>query len=175
MSEASPLNAAESPSGFRIPASGADTTVHINVADLPWLEGEDGTKLQVLHIDLSQGLWVLNVRWPAGRKVATHYHTGPVYAVTRSGCWYYEEYPETRNTAGSYLYEPAHSIHTLVVPQDNTEETDVWFAIHGANIDIDSEGRVLGVVDARSVLEQWRKGCAAAGLDSSGTLVTGLV
>ena len=174
MSEASPLNAPPRADGYRLQVAGADTTVHINVADLPWLEGEDGTKLQVLHIDLNQGLWVLNVRWPPGRKVATHYHTGCVYAVTRSGCWYYEEYPDTRNTAGSYLYEPAHSVHTLVVPEDNTEETDVWFAIHGANIDIDSEGRVLGVVDARTVLEQWRAGCEASGLDSSGTLVAGL-
>lgn len=174
MAEASPLNANPAPAGFRLQPPAGDTTVHINEADLPWLVGEDGTGLQVLHIDLNQGLWVLNVRWPAGRRVATHYHTGPVYAVTRTGCWYYEEYPETRNTAGSYLYEPAHSVHTLIVPEDNSGPTEVWFAIHGANIDIDDEGQVLGVIDARTMLENWQRGCAAAGLDGSATLVTGL-
>ena len=78
MSDSSPLNAPTSADGFRLQPPSDDTTVHINVADLPWLEGEDCTKLQVLHIDLNQGLWVLNVRWPAGRKVATHYHTARV-------------------------------------------------------------------------------------------------
>jgi len=174
MTATSLLNTAPEVEGFRLQAPTGDSTVHLNQADLPWLEGEDGTKLQLLHVDLNQGLWVLNVRWPPGRRVATHYHTGPVYAVTRSGCWYYAEYPETRNTAGSYLYEPAHSTHTLLVPEDNTEETEVWFAIHGANIDLDGEGRVLGVLDARTILERWQQGCSAASLDGSATLVTGL-
>jgi quercetin dioxygenase-like cupin family protein len=172
MAEASPLNAPAT-DGFRLTPPRGDATVHFGVDDLPWLEGEDGTRLRVLHVDLNQGLWVLDVRWPPGRRVATHYHTGTVHAVTRSGCWYYAEYPETRNVAGSYLFEPAHSVHTLVVPEDNTEVTDVWFAIHGANIDIDDDGTVLGVVDARTILEQWRTGCARAGLDPSGTHVVG--
>lgn len=172
MSEASPLNAPATEE-FRLQPPRHDATIHVGRDDLPWLEGEDGTRLQVLHVDLAQGLWVLNVRWPPGRRVATHYHTGPVYAVTRSGCWYYAEYPDTRNTAGSYLYEPAHSTHTLVVPEDNAGETEVWFAIHGANIDIDAEGRVLGVVDARTILDSWRAGCARAGVDGSATIVVG--
>ena len=173
MAESSPLNA-PTDQGFRLPPGvGKDTTVHIGRDDLPWLEGEDGTRLQVLHVDLGSGLWVLRVRWPAGRRVATHYHTGQVFAVTHSGCWYYKEYPETRNVAGSYLYEPAHSVHTLVVPETNTEETEVWFAIHGANIDIDGEGRVLGILDARTILNSYREGCAAQGQDCSRTLVVG--
>ena len=41
------------------------------------------------------------------------------------------------NVAGSYLFEPAGSIHTLHVPDTNTEVTDVFFAIHGANLNLD--------------------------------------
>ncbi|MCC5887798.1 MAG: 2,4'-dihydroxyacetophenone dioxygenase family protein [Gammaproteobacteria bacterium] len=169
----SPLNASPA-DGFRLLAGGGkDSTVHIGRDDLPWLMSEDGTELQVLHVDLNVGLWVLRVRWPPGCAVATHYHTGQVFAVTHSGCWYYREYPETRNTAGSYLYEPAHAVHTLVVPEDNTEVTEVWFAIYGANIDIDADGKVMGVLDARTVLAAYRNGCAQTGADCSKTLVMG--
>ena len=65
-----------------------------------------------------------------------------------AGSWGYEEYPEYLNRPGSYLYEPAHSVHTLVVPDDNDGETDVWFAIHGANVNVDDDGQVTGVTDA---------------------------
>ena len=98
---------------------------------------------------------------------------GPVFAVTHSGSWFYSEYPETVNRAGSYLYEPAHSIHTLIVSEDNTEETEVWFAIYGANVNIDEGGRVLGIVDAKTVLETYRGGCEESGLDAGNVIVMG--
>ena len=85
--------------------------------------------------------------------------------MTHSGSWYYKEYPDQINRAGSYLYEPAHSIHTLLVSEDNTEDTEVWFAIYGCNVNIDEGGSILGIVDAKSVLQTYREGCKAAGLD----------
>lgn len=104
---------------------------------------------------------------------ACNYHTGPVFAVTHSGSWYDKEYPEYVNRAGSYLYEPAHSIHTLLVSEDNTEETEVWFAIYGCNVNIDEGGSILGIVDAKAVLESYQSGCKAQNLDSSKTIVMG--
>ena len=59
------------------------------------------------------------------------------------------------------------------MPADNTEVTDVWFAIHGANVNIDADGQVTSVTDARSILEAWRGLCAAAGVDGSKTIVVG--
>ena len=72
------------------------------------------------------------------------------------------EYPEV-NRAGSYLYEPAGSIHTLTVPEDNTEDTDVWFAIYGANLNLDDDGNVEMVIDAGTVLEFYLAMCEAEG------------
>lgn len=46
------------------------------------------------------------------------------------------------NIAGSYLYEPAGSVHTLHVPATNTESTEVSFAIRGANLNLDEQGNV---------------------------------
>ena len=151
----------------------ATEALHIGEDDLPWLESDDGSKLKVLHIDLNQGLWVLKPRWNPGYAVQTHYHTGPVFAVTKSGGWYYKEYPDYVNRAGSYLYEPSHSIHTLLVCDDTEEETEVWFSIYGCNVNIDEGGSVLGIVDAKAVLESDRQGCAALGLDSSKMIVFG--
>lgn len=159
--------------GFRIPMNDASEALHIGRDDLPWLESDDGSKVQVLHVDLNLGLWVVRTRWQPGYAVQTHYHTGPVFAVTHSGSWYYEEYPEFVNTAGSYLYEPAHSIHTLLVSADIAEETEVWFSIYGCNVNIDQGGSILGIVDAKSVLATYRDGCSALGQSADNMIVMG--
>ncbi len=159
--------------GFTLPMNAAAEALHIGEDDLPWLESEDGSKVKVLHVDLNLGLWVVKTRWQPGYAVQTHYHTGPVFAVTHSGSWYYKEYPDFVNRAGSYLYEPAHSIHTLVVSEDNTEDTEVWFSIYGCNVNIDEGGSVLGIVDAKSVMAVYQEGCQRAGLDASNMIVQG--
>ena len=63
------------------------------------------------------------------------------------------------NVAGSYLYEPAGSVHTLHVPADNDGLTDVWFAIHGANLNLDAAGNVEMVIDAGFMLDFYRALC----------------
>ena len=79
-----------------------------------------------------------------------HKHTGSVHAFTKQGRWKYLEYPEV-NTAGSYLFEPAGSIHTLIVPDENQEDTVVNFVITGANLYLDSNDQVTMIVDAAAV------------------------
>src|SRR5262245_46508084 len=86
-------------------------------ADCPMVDAGEGVKLQLLQVDIEVGLWVIRNLFEPGARVQTHKHTGQVFAFTQKGCWKYEEYPELM-TAGSYLYEPAGSIHTLVVPED---------------------------------------------------------
>src|SRR3954469_661628 len=120
--------------------------LHRGEEDLPFVALGDGTHLQLLQVDVEAGLWVIRTRFEAGVTVPTHKHTGEVFAFTISGSWKYLEYPEV-NTAGSYLYEPAGSIHTLTVPED-AKDTDVWFAIYGANLNLDADGNVEMVIDA---------------------------
>src|SRR5438552_13853861 len=139
------------------------TAIHRGEDDLPFVDLPDGSQLQLLQVDLTNGLWVVRTRFPAGAVVPTHRHTGPVYAFTMTGRWHYAEYPEV-NTAGSYLYEPAGSVHTLTVPADNTEVTDVWFAIHGANLNLDEEGNVSLIFDAALVLKIYLSRCRKLGL-----------
>jgi 2,4'-dihydroxyacetophenone dioxygenase len=67
------------------------------------------------------------------------------------------------NTAGSYLYEPAGSIHTLHVPDSNTGITDAWFAVRGANLNLDESGNVESVLDAGALLEIYNGLCEKDG------------
>jgi len=139
------------------------SAIHRGEADLPFISVGDGTHLQLLQVDIDAGLWVVRTRFEPGVTIPKHKHTGQVFAVTLAGSWKYVEYPEV-NIAGSYLYEPAGSVHTLTVPADQEGVTDVWFAIYGANLNIDDEGNVWAVIDAGFMLEFYLGMCEAAGL-----------
>ena len=134
-------------------------TVHRGEKDLPFVQAGEGNDLQLLQVDLAQGIWIVRNRFDPGTMVQTHKHTGHVYAFTLSGSWHYIESPESVNTAGSYLYEPAGSVHTLMVPDTNTEPTDVWFTVYGANLNLGENGQVELVVDAPFMLEIYRALC----------------
>lgn len=143
---------------------GTPQAIHRGEDECPFVDAGEGVQLKVVQVDIDQGLWVVRNRFQPGARVARHKHTGPVYAFTLSGSWKYAEYPEV-NRAGSYLFEPAGSIHTLVVPEDNTEVTDVWFTIWGANLNLDADGNVESVFDAGFILEAYLALAEAAGLD----------
>ncbi len=136
--------------------------LHRGEDELPFVDIGDGSTMQLLQVDIEAGLWVVRTRFNPGYQVQTHKHTGEVYAFTVSGCWKYKEYPEV-NRAGSYLFEPAGSVHTLTVPEDNTEVTDVFFAIRGANLNLDENGNVVSVWDAQFVRDGYFMLCEAAG------------
>lgn len=140
----------------------APAALHRGEDELPFVEFGPGQELQLLQVDLDVGLWVVRNRFAPGTMVQTHRHTGAVHAFTVSGSWKYAEYPEV-NTAGSYLFEPAGSQHTLVVPDTNTEVTDVRFVVYGANLNLDADGRVELVIDAALVLDFYRSMCEALG------------
>jgi len=136
--------------------------LHRGESELPFVALGDGTHLQLLQVDVEKGLWVIRTRFEAGVTVPTHKHTGEVFAFTLAGSWKYLEYPDV-NTAGSYLYEPAGSIHTLTVPAENDGLTDVWFAIYGANLNLAADGSVETVIDAGLVRDTYFALCEANG------------
>jgi quercetin dioxygenase-like cupin family protein len=144
------------------PVPGIPAALHRGQKDLPFVVYQEGVDFQLLQVDVEAGLWVIRALFQPGVTIQRHKHTGEVFAVTLNGSWKYLEYPEI-NTAGSYLYEPAGSIHTLHVPVTNTEVTDAWFAIRGANLNLDEEGKVESVLDAGAVLEIYLGLCEASG------------
>lgn len=139
--------------------------LHRCEGELPFVKAEDDMDLQVLQVNLEAGLWVLRVRIKPGVTQMRHKHTGEVIAYTLSGSWKYLLYPEI-NEKGSYLYEPAGSVHTLHCLDSNTEDTDVVFVIRGANLYLDEDDNVSQVVDAAVALEVYQRLCAESGLGS---------
>jgi len=136
--------------------------LHRGESELPFVALGDGTHLQLLQVDVELGLWVIRTKFEAGVTVPTHKHTGSVFAFTIEGSWKYLEYDDV-NLPGSYLYEPAGSVHTLTVPADNDGMTDVWFAIYGANLNLDANGNVETVIDAGLVRDTYFALCEAEG------------
>ena len=125
-------------------------TVDTNLSK--FLEGllHPGIKVHPLFLDPYNGIWVLRVKFAPGITLPMHFHTGCVHAYTMSGCWYYTEYPEQKQTAGCYLFEPGGSVHQFNTPLDNTEDTDAFFVVTGANINFatDASGAYMGTMDA---------------------------
>ena len=136
------------------------TAIHIGADELPFVDIGDGSTLKVIMVDAARELWIIENVFQAGYAVQRHKHTGPVYAYTTSGAWKYKEYDDV-NRAGSFLFEPANSVHTLQVVEDDTH---VWFQIYGANLNLDVEGAVESVSDGPSTLAVYLNLCEQAGL-----------
>lgn len=140
------------------------TAEHIGDDDFPWADTGHGIELKVLQVRESEGLWVVRNRFAPGIAVQRHRHTGPVFGITYSGRWGYKE-NDFYNTAGSYLYEPANSVHTLHTPDDNTEVTDVLFVMFGMNINLDDDDNIVGVTSGPGALQGYYAMLDAAGIE----------
>ncbi|MEU9356728.1 2,4'-dihydroxyacetophenone dioxygenase family protein [Streptomyces sp. NPDC048301] len=125
----------------------------VNDKDLPLIKDAlgPGVHFKPLRLDLENGEWVVLATFAPGASIPMHYHTGTVDAWTMSGSWHYIEYPDQPQTAGSYLFEPGASVHTLTTPASNTEDTVVLFRISGANVNFNEDGTFHSVLDAALV------------------------
>lgn len=132
--------------------------LHIGTNDRPYADdfGAPGVALQLLHADVEAGTFAVRIRFQPGVQLPPHHHTGVVFAYTISGEWNYLEYPESPpSRAGSYLYEPPGTVHTLKVADHNQDVTDVIFVITGAMLILDEAGSVVAVLDAASHMRDW--------------------
>jgi len=127
---------------------------HVGEDDAPWVDTGYGVDLKVVRFDRLQGTWVIRNRFRPGARLQIHRHTGPVDGFTITGRWHYLEY-DFFSTAGSYIYEPANSVHTLDVPEDNTGDTDVLFVIEGALLNLDPDGAVENFTDGPGILDAY--------------------
>ena len=131
--------------------------------DLPMVPFAPGVLIALLQVDFAHNIRITRARLDPGVRFRTHLHTGHVFAWTVSGTWKYLEY-ERSSTANSYLYEPAGSCHTLVVPEDSKEVADVIFIVHGSNVELGSEGEYEGVTDAAQIARAYLRSVKALGL-----------
>jgi len=125
----------------------------VDESDVPWLENmlAEGVKFKPLRLDIEAGVWVILVSFTPGSTVPLHYHTGEAEVYTLTGPWHYAEYASQPQVSGSYLFEPAGSVHTLVVPDDNTEETLMLVRVRGANVNFNQDGSFHSILDATAL------------------------
>ena len=141
--------------------------MHLGADELPFVEIGDGNKLKVIQVDEGEGLWIVENIFQAGYAVQTHRHTGPVYGYTTSGAWKYREYDYV-NRAGSFLYEPAGSVHTLECIEDDTQ---VWFQMYGVNLNLDADGNIESVSDGPARSRPTTRCAEAEGFDRPNVIV----
>jgi quercetin dioxygenase-like cupin family protein len=141
--------------------------LHRGADELPFVEIGCGNKIKVIQVDANEGLWVVENIFQSNYEVQTHRHTGPVYGYTTSGAWKYKEYDEV-NRAGSFLFEPAGSVHTLTVLEDDTH---VWFQMYGVNLNLDADGNIESVFDGPGTLEAYYALAEAEGFPRPNVIV----
>ena len=148
------------------PINHQDFLLDLDTSKLPALESEllPGVALWPLFLDPENGVWVLRARFQPGTTLPMHFHTGTVHFYTTSGCWCYLEYPEQRQTAGCYLYEPGGSVHTFHVPEDADEPADGFMVVSGCNVNFDAEGNFINIMDAGWIEQAVLEAARAQGL-----------
>lgn len=132
-------------------------------SDLPMVKIGPGVSVQLMQVDFDHNIRVTRALLDPGLRLRTHIHTGHVFAWTLAGTWKYLEYSEA-SEANSYLYEPAGSEHTLVVPEDSTQPADVIFIVHGSNLELGDTGAFEGATDAAAIARAYLRACKELGL-----------
>jgi 2,4'-dihydroxyacetophenone dioxygenase len=150
---------------------------HADTEALPWAEnwaGDARIRLKLLLADIEGQRFAVRMQFAPGLTVAPHKHTGEVHAFTTAGRWRYLEYPDSPdNVAGSYLFEPPGTSHTLQVAHDIAERTDVLFVIYGAMLHMDDGGAIVGVTDAESCLIEYPQRLLDQGTPLPAAIATG--
>jgi quercetin dioxygenase-like cupin family protein len=140
--------------------------VTVNIDQIPLFKDivAPGVHIKPLRLDAERGEWVVLATLEPGATLPIHYHTGVVQVWTIQGRWYYREYLDQPQVAGSYLYELGGSVHTFFCPEDNTEDTVAVAWIEGAAINFNEDGTLHSIMDATSIQHSVDKAVAEQGL-----------
>jgi quercetin dioxygenase-like cupin family protein len=135
---------------------------HSQLDDIPWarMERPYGTvEMRLIRCSPVRNTYTNMVRWPAGMVLPTHLHLSGVHSFTFSGRWHYREH-DWWATAGSYVYEPTGTVHTLEV----VEDVEALFMVDGTIVWYDSDGRPAVFSEAADLLDDVTKALVAQGL-----------
>lgn len=127
---------------------------HLNHNDYPWVDQGFGIEIKILRVCNSTGSWIIMNRFEPGTQLPTHRHSGAVTAYTLQGKWGYLESDFTA-TAGSVIFEPANTSHTLKVADDAGEPTIVFFSVEGSLTHYTEDGTIWGISDGHTQLEEY--------------------
>ena len=130
--------------GLQAVINDQDRLLTVNIKDGEIKNALPGVHVTPLFLDTNKGVWVLHARFDPNTRLPRHYHSGTVHFYTTAGAWGYVEHPEDLQTAGSYLYEPAGSIHTF----ETKEGAEGFMIVEGANVNLNDDGSLMFIMDA---------------------------
>ena len=130
----------------------------LDPGDIPWVPQADGVWFRPLRISLGPGTWTNLLRVAGQGAVSLHRHAGPVEAWVVGGQWRYLQH-DWAARAGSYVYEPAGDVHTLVTLGD--EEMITLFSVHGPIEYLGPGGEVAYRETAETKLRRYADFCAS--------------
>ena len=134
--------------------------------DGPWVPYADGVWIQPCCFDVTSGGFSVVLKGLPGAKLGVHYHVGTVRGYTMRGHWRYLEHDWVAKP-GTFIYEPAGEVHTLVITDDSPEPALILFVVEGGLIYLDDavKGVFSAYEDGFSMLELTRKHYREVGLD----------
>jgi 2,4'-dihydroxyacetophenone dioxygenase len=125
---------------------------------IPWVPQADGVWFRPLRLSPSLGTWSNLLRVTRQGRINLHRHLAPVEAWVIRGQWRYLEHDWVAGP-GSYVYEPAGDVHTLITQGD--EEMITLFTMHGPIEYMDPDGELIYTETADTKLKRYLDFCAA--------------
>jgi quercetin dioxygenase-like cupin family protein len=135
---------------------------------IPWVPQADGVWFKPLRLSPATGTWTNLLRVTRRGVISQHRHPFPVEAWVMKGSWRYLEH-DWIATPGSYVYEPAGDVHTLVA--DSDEEMITLFSMYGPIDYLDDEGDVTFTETAQTKLDKYLAHCEAHSLPPAAVVV----
>jgi len=128
----------------------------IDPAEIPWVPQADGVWFRPLRLSPELGTWTNLLRVTRQGVINLHRHVAPVEAWVVTGQWRYLEHDWVAQP-GSYVFEPAGDVHTLVT--QGNEEMITLFSMHGPIEYIGSDGEVTFVETAQTKMRRYLDFC----------------
>ena len=128
---------------------------------IPWVPQAEGVSFRPLRICPELGTWTNLLRVTRQGTINLHRHVASVEAWVISGEWRYLEHDWVARP-GSYVFEPAGDVHTLV--NTGREEMVTLFAMHGPIEYIGAGGQTVFTETAETKLSKYASFCKANGI-----------
>lgn len=140
----------------------------VDLDALPWVPQSDGVWFKPLRLSPSTGTWTNLLRVARRGVISVHRHPFPVEAWVLRGSWRYLEHSWTARS-GSYVYEPAGDVHTLVT--DSDDEMVTLFSMYGPIEYLADDGSVTFTETAQTKLDKYLAHCETHGLSPAAVVV----
>jgi 2,4'-dihydroxyacetophenone dioxygenase len=133
----------------------------VNQAELPFFDYAPGVQLKLLKVNKVSGQIVMLLKAEPGSYLGRHKHYGTVCVYTLSGKWRYVE-DDWRASTGSFVYEPAGSIHTFEA--DKQEGLLAFLVMEGSLEFLTEKNESIGIDNWQSFLKRYYDHCSKAGI-----------